>query len=134
MNKQLKTGTPVDLIMSSNVVSISGTASVADAKKLFKDSGVHKAIVTKGDEVSGLLEDWKILPGDEIKKVGDLQLSTVPVTQSGSDVGDILGQLKDSPAVVVTLPNKRIAGVVTAMDLLKIKKSWAGTDATTSSS
>ncbi len=132
MVRPVKTGTPVDLIMSTDVVRISASSSVSDATKLIKDSGVHKVLVTQGDDVKGILEDWKILPSDETKKVQDIQLSMVPTTKLGSDVGDVLGQLKDSPAVVVIKPNKEIAGVVTAMDLLKLKKSWADSESLTS--
>ena len=124
MSKPWKAGTPVDQIMSTDVISIGDDANLADAEKLIKEKNVDKLVVLHGKDVKGLLEDWRILPADVEKKVGDVQLSQLSTARSGSDVADVMSQLRNFPAVVVLRPNHDIAGVVTARDLLKVKRPW----------
>ena len=94
---------------------------------------MNKVLVTHQNEPKGMFEDWRVLPGEGNKRIGEVGYSNVAFSHSGSDLGDALKKLREATAVVVTGPStNEIKGVITGADLLKAFRSSRETESLTS--
>lgn len=112
----------IDNIMTKNVIKLDINEKLGKAGELMMRNGIGKLVITKEGRPVGILELWKIVPADRNKRISEVELSPLPVVAHGAKLEKVRDTLLSNPAVAVvdrTNP-KRILGVATAKDLLKL--------------
>ena len=114
-------------VMTKNVLYIDTTDTVQEALKKMKSAGVKKAIILDQGEVYGHTNSWKLKLVDKDKKVKlathekDNIFTKVSKETQDRRLNEIVDKLRRESIIVVTNEKGENVGVITPLDLLKLK-------------
>ncbi|MEM1535333.1 MAG: CBS domain-containing protein [Candidatus Pacearchaeota archaeon] len=133
----MKTNIKVGDIMTRNFVACSPETSVVEAAKMMVKAKTGSIVVRTGDKLEGILTERDILhlvaerPSSlEGLKVKDVMTKRVVTISPSKDIYDAILQMKKKyKRRLPVVENKRLVGIITVRDIIKIFPSlfdvWA---------
>jgi len=115
-------------IMCGRIISLSANDELGKAMKLMKENGISQLPVFEGDTCIGsvsdeMIMDWITTYGEKMRTVivGDAMKESFPILPEDAEVDSISSLLRFYKAVLVK-KGKKITGIITKADLIKVMK------------